>query len=47
MFYLKIFGEKISMRERIFDYFLIAVSSVLAIVGTIWAFLPKSMIGAE
>lgn len=47
MFYLKIFGKDISMRERLFDYFLIVVSSALAIVGTIWAFLPKSMIGAE
>lgn len=47
MFYLKIFGKEISIRERIFDYLLIAVSSVLAVIGTIWAFLPKSMIGAE
>lgn len=47
MFYLKIFGKEISTRERIFDYFLITTSSVLAIVGTIFAFLPKSMIGAE
>jgi len=47
LFYLKIFGKEISMRERILDYFLIAVCSVLAIVGTIFAFLPKSLIGAE
>jgi vesicular inhibitory amino acid transporter len=47
MFYLKIFGKEVSTRERLFDYFLIAISSVLAIIGTIWAFLPKSMIGAE
>ncbi|RFU35877.1 hypothetical protein B7463_g528, partial [Scytalidium lignicola] len=47
MFYLKIFGKEISLRERIFDYFLITVCSILAITGTIWAFLPKSMIGAE
>ncbi|KUJ11764.1 transmembrane amino acid transporter [Mollisia scopiformis] len=47
MFYLKIFGKEVSVRERIFCYFLIAISSVLAIVGTVWAFLPKSMIGAE
>jgi vesicular inhibitory amino acid transporter len=47
LFYLKIFGKEISMRERLLDYLLIAVCSVLAIVGTVFAFLPKSMIGAE
>ncbi|RQM06447.1 hypothetical protein DH86_00002293 [Scytalidium sp. 3C] len=47
MFYLKIFGNEISFREKVLDYFLIAVSSLLAILGTVWAFLPKSMIGAE
>lgn len=46
-FYLKIFGTEISMRERLLDYFLIVVCSILAIVGTVFAFLPKSMIGAE
>lgn len=47
IFYLKIFGKEVSMRERILDWFLIVVCSVLAVVGTVWAFLPKSMIGAE
>jgi solute carrier family 32 (vesicular inhibitory amino acid transporter) len=47
MFYLKIFGKEISMRERIFDYFLIVVCSILASIGTVWAFLPKDMIGAS
>jgi vesicular inhibitory amino acid transporter len=47
MFYLKIFGKEVSMRERMLDYFLIAVCSVLAFVGTVFAFLPKSLIGAE
>jgi len=47
MFYLKIFGKEVSLRERLLDYFLIVVCSILAIIGTIWAFLPKSMIGAE
>jgi vesicular inhibitory amino acid transporter len=44
---LKLFGKDISIRERILDYFLIVVCSVLAVVGTVWAFLPKRMIGAE
>jgi vesicular inhibitory amino acid transporter len=39
-FYLKIFGSEISLSERIFDWFLVIVSSVMAIVGTTWAFLP-------
>ena len=47
MFYLKIFGKEVSMRERVLDHVLIAVCSVLAVVGTVWAFLPKRMIGAE
>ncbi|OWP00461.1 hypothetical protein B2J93_772 [Marssonina coronariae] len=47
LFYLKIFGKEIPLRERILDYVLIAVCSVMATVGTIWAFLPKSLIGAE
>jgi vesicular inhibitory amino acid transporter len=47
MFYLKLFGKEISTRERLLAYFLIIVCSTLALVGTIFAFLPKSLIGAE
>ena len=47
LFYLKIFGREVQMREKLLDWFLIAVCSVLAVVGTIWAFLPKKIIGAE
>jgi len=47
LFYLKIFGKDVSTRERIFDWFLIGLCSILAIVGTVWAFLPKSLVGAE
>lgn len=46
MFYLKIFGKEVSVKEKVLDYFLIVVCSILATVGTVWAFLPKSMIGA-
>lgn len=42
-FYLKLFGKDISMKERILDWFLIGICSILAVVGTIWAFLPKNM----
>ncbi|KAL2271698.1 hypothetical protein VTJ83DRAFT_1069 [Remersonia thermophila] len=46
-FYLKLFGHELSVRERAFALFVMTVSSALSIVGTIWAFLPKSLIGAE
>ncbi|RDL35161.1 uncharacterized protein BP5553_07092 [Venustampulla echinocandica] len=47
LFYVKIFGKEISTSERMLDYFLIGVCSVMAAVGTVWAFLPKSLIGTE
>ncbi len=40
-FYLKLFHEQIGMAEKFLDWFLVIVSSVLAIVGTVWVFLPK------
>jgi solute carrier family 32 (vesicular inhibitory amino acid transporter) len=46
-FYLKIFGKDVSLKERIFDWFLIISCSIMAIVGTVWTFLPKDMIGAK
>lgn len=44
-FYLKIFGAEIPYMERVFDWVLLIVSSVMAAVGTVWAFLPKEQIG--
>jgi solute carrier family 32 (vesicular inhibitory amino acid transporter) len=46
-FYLKIFGEDIRWRERVLDWMLIITCSVMAIVGTVWAILPKEMVGAR
>lgn len=46
-FHLKIFGNEISPSERIVDWLLLIVSSILAIVGTIWAFLPQERIAAR
>lgn len=46
-FYLKIFGNKISRNERILDWSLLIVSTILAAVGTVWAFLPQDVISAE
>lgn len=39
--YLKIFGYKISRKERILDWSLMVVSAVLAILGTVWALIPR------
>jgi vesicular inhibitory amino acid transporter len=47
LFHLKLFGKKIGRPERMLNYFLIVVCSILAAIGTVFAFLPKSMIGAE
>ncbi|KAJ5736590.1 Amino acid transporter transmembrane [Penicillium malachiteum] len=46
-FYLKIFGKEISPRERILDWFLLITSTILAAVGTVWAFLPAELISGE
>ena len=46
-FYLKIFGKEISPRERTLDWLLLVTSSILAIVGTIWALLPQELIIAK
>ena len=46
-FYLRIFGEEISGGEKILDWILIVVSSIMALVGTVWVFLPKDLIGAH
>ncbi|KAJ6021637.1 Amino acid transporter transmembrane [Penicillium herquei] len=46
-FYLKIFGKEISPRERILDWFLLITSTILAAVGTVWAFLPAELISGQ
>jgi vesicular inhibitory amino acid transporter len=46
MFYLKIFGSEVSMRERILDYVLVVISIVLATIGTAFTFIPKEKLGA-
>jgi solute carrier family 32 (vesicular inhibitory amino acid transporter) len=46
-FYLKIFGVDIPLKERILDWILIIICSIMAVIGTVWAILPKEMIGAQ
>jgi vesicular inhibitory amino acid transporter len=43
-FYLKIFGKEISRKERLLDWSLLVISSVLAVIGTVWAFLPQKLL---
>ena len=46
-FYIRIFGKEISKAELIIDWILIFTATILAIVGTVWAFLPPSLTGAS
>ncbi|KAL2134234.1 hypothetical protein VTI74DRAFT_739 [Chaetomium olivicolor] len=46
-FYLKLFGHELSAREKLCAASVMMLSFVLSAVGTVWAFLPKSLIGAE
>ncbi|KAK0623055.1 transmembrane amino acid transporter protein-domain-containing protein [Immersiella caudata] len=46
-FYLKLFQDQIEAKERFVATAVMALSTLLSITGTVWAFLPKSLIGAE
>jgi solute carrier family 32 (vesicular inhibitory amino acid transporter) len=46
-FYLKIFGDEIPVKERILGWVLIVLSSIMAVMGTVFAILPKEKIGAS
>ncbi|KAK4242617.1 vacuolar amino acid transporter 1 [Achaetomium macrosporum] len=46
-FYLKLFGHELSVREKVVASAVMVLSFILSVVGTVWAFLPKSLIGAE
>ncbi|KAK4198189.1 transmembrane amino acid transporter protein-domain-containing protein [Triangularia verruculosa] len=46
-FYLKLFASEINTKERIWVLSIMILSTILSVTGTIWAFLPKSWIGAE
>jgi vesicular inhibitory amino acid transporter len=45
-FHLKLFGKEIGRTETIINWVLIVVSSVMAVVSTVFACLPKDLIGA-
>jgi vesicular inhibitory amino acid transporter len=46
-FYLKLFQDQIEAKERFVATTIMVISTLLSITGTVWAFLPKSLIGAE
>ena len=46
MFHLKLFGKEISRREKIMNWVLIIVSTIMAIVSTAFACVPKELLGA-
>ncbi|KAI1107249.1 transmembrane amino acid transporter protein-domain-containing protein [Jackrogersella minutella] len=45
-FYLKLFGHEITVRERIFTWTVMIISITISTIGTVWAFLPRELIGA-
>ncbi|KAH8725200.1 vacuolar amino acid transporter-like protein 1 [Phaeosphaeriaceae sp. PMI808] len=45
-FHLKLFGKDISGAERAMNWVLIVVSSVMAVVSTVFACIPKEVLGA-
>lgn len=46
-FYLKLFGHELSVREKSLAWVIMLTSLTLSIIGTVWAFLPKELIGAR
>lgn len=42
-FHLKLFGKELGMKEKALNWFLIVVCSIMAVIGTVWVFLPKQM----
>lgn len=46
-FYLKLFWKDVSLRERVALLVLLVLFLVFGILGTVWTFLPKHLIGAE
>jgi vesicular inhibitory amino acid transporter len=44
-FYLKLFWKDTTFREQAFLWSLLVLFSILGLVGTIWTFLPKDLIG--
>ena len=39
-FHLKLYSDSIGIKEKALNWFLIVISSIMAIIGTAWVFLP-------
>ncbi|KAI5864624.1 transmembrane amino acid transporter protein-domain-containing protein [Durotheca rogersii] len=46
-FYLKLFGHEIGVREHILTWSVMMLSFAISVVGTVWAFLPKYLLGVN
>lgn len=42
-FHLKIFGKDIGPKEKALNWFLIVVCSIMAVVGTVFVFVPRDV----
>ena len=42
-FHLKLFGKELGVKEKVLNWFLMVVCSVMAVIGTVWVFLPKQI----
>ncbi len=42
-FHLRIFGKEIGNKEKALNRLLIVVSSIMAVLGTVWALMPKDI----
>ena len=47
LFYLRLFESEMSRTAVVIHWVLIGICSLLAIMGTIWVFLPKKLIGVD
>ncbi|CAK7213670.1 hypothetical protein SCUCBS95973_001877 [Sporothrix curviconia] len=47
LFHLKLFSHEISKRDKLFQCSVLILSIILSVIGTVWSFLPKSLIGVE
>lgn len=45
-FHLKLFGKELGKAEKAMNWVLIVISSIMALVSTVFAFFPKEMLGA-
>lgn len=46
-FHLKLFGKEMPLRQKFLDWTLVVICSILAIIGTVCAFIPQNLLGAD